>query len=357
MIVVSALSRTTLPTRGRVLLRVDGAGFPLAVSPPTIGRTPKPAPTMRAWFGSVEARRVRVVSDAIAFIDVPPAGPGPLTFRLDAVSSDGTTIPGESVTWPMPVLFVRPDLTVESTLARVTRTLLQWLKREVLAETVLTTHTEFDGNPDQWGALANTIDLAKLPALILAGPRLERDGLYTSNVRPSNVVDGVALIGRPARTVDLTFDLTGVSDSSIELLNLMNEIVDFGQRNTQLALLRNPAMPELGLVTYDMMTTQDPQATSRPNESNVRQFTYSITIKGVDIDVDDMATDIAFPVSETLLNPPGGGDPLPAIPGTGATGDVLVGDGTMDPVTGGPLPWPIVLAPGIYQLPPDDEEP
>ncbi len=346
---ITSVSPTVLPTRGRVLMRVEGTGFRLPPEPPATGPVPPPPPTMRAWFGSIECRRVRVFSDTLVYLYVPPGGPGDLVLRLDNVDATGATISGETVTYGTALHFKRPDLTKETDVARVTRTLIQWLKREVIETVVLTTHTEYDGTPEDWGSLANVIDLAKLPALILAGPTFEHDRMYSKNeARKVQAADGERIL-RPSRTVDLTFDITGVTDSQVELMNLANELEDFVNRNIAIVMLQDPTNPGKGLVEYEMQTTDSAKVANRPNESNVRQFSFGLVIRGVDIMVDDMARDISYPVSDLLLGPG------QTTPGTGAGGEVVVGDGTTNPVTGGPLPWPVVLTPGVYQLPSDED--
>ena len=348
---LTSVSPTEGRTGGRFLVVVDGADFALPAPPPATGPAPVPAASVRVWFVdgdgvATEAERVDVASATRLYVLAPSHDAGAVSLRVSNVDADGETIPGETATLAG-FTFKRPMLsgegrTAERILARAVRTLIRQLKREVLPNVSLTVHTDFDSLPEDG---THTIEVAELPSLLVTGPQVAENRFYSANVRRSvDLLDGGWAALRPSKTVDLTFTLLGLSEFTQELLNFAQEVSAFGARNPWLYVMRDPADASAGFARYEMQFTAEPSVGSQPNESNVRQFSATLVVRGVDLDDADMRVRVTRDVSEVVLLP---GD---AASGTGAGGDVLVGDGTTDSVTGGPLPWPVYLSPAIYQL-------
>lgn len=348
---ISSLSPTSGVTGGRFLVVVQGTNFQLPAAPPATGPAPKPPASVRAWLVAAdstltEVERVDVVSATQLHVLVPSHDPGVVALRVDNVDASGTTIPGETVTLANALTLRRPMLsgeaaTAERILARVVRTLLRAVKREVMENVALTVHTDFDATPADG---LNTIEIAELPSLVFVGPQLTNNRFYSSNVPRQVTVPGGFATLRPSRCVDVGFNLLAASESVLELLNIQQEVAAFFERNPYLYVQRDPADASAGRVRYELALTSDPQSGNTPNESNVRQFSAALVVRGVDLDDPNMVVRRTAPIEEVVLTPG------TATSGTGAGGDVLVGDGTTDPVTGGPLPWPVYLSPGIYQL-------
>lgn len=356
--ITTPLTTTSGRTGGRFLLVVTGTNFRVVHGPlPPTGPVPKQPPTIRVWFVNgaelTEAERVDVISATQLHVLVPSHDAAVVGLRVANVDTSGNTIPGEVVTAPNAFEFKRPMLsgearTAERILARVVRTLRQLFVREVLENVAITVHTDFDATPEDG---FNTIEVAKLPSLLMVGPNLTLNRFYSSNVKRSvDLMDGGFAELRPSRTVDLGFTLLGLSEFKQELLNFTQEVAAFFERNPYLYVLRDPANAALGKVRYELALTSDPQTAGAPNDSNVRQFSAECVVRGVDLDDENMVVRRTRAIEEVILNPED------AVPGTGAGGDVLVGDGTTDPVTGGPTPWPVFLDPAIYQLALDTEE-
>lgn len=355
---VATVSPTSGRTGGRFLVGITGTNFKLPVAPPAQGPVPKPPPTVRVWFIDAnnvltEAERVDVVSATMLYVLVPSHDPGAVSVRVANVDAAGATVPGEVVTAANAFTFKRPmlsgeDRTAERILARVVRALTRLLKREVIENVSITVHTDFDSFPEDG---THTIEVAELPSLLLVGPQVAENRFYSENVKRSvDLQDGGFAELRPSYTVDLTFTLVGLSEYTQELLNFQQEMSAFGQRNPYLYVARDPADAAAGKVRYEMHVTAAPSTGSQPNESNVRQFQGTLVVRGVVLDDADMKVRVTRGLEEVVLNPGEG------TPGTGAGGDVLVGDGTTDPVTGGPAPWPVYLDPAIYQLVLSEEE-
>lgn len=355
---IATVSPTTGRTGGRFLVGVTGTGFQLPPPPNATGVTPVPPATVRAWFVDAsnvltEAERVDVVSSTMLYVLAPSHDEGVVGLRVANVDADGATIGAETVTAANAFTFKRPMLSgeargAERILARVVRALLRLAKREVLPNVSLTVHTDFDALP---GDGTNTIEVAELPSLLFVGPAVTENRFYSENVkRTVDLQDGGFAELRPSYTVDLSFTVIGLSEYSQELLNLQQEVAAFGQRNPYLYVARDPADASAGRVRYEMHLTSAPSTGSAPNESNVRQFQGTLVVRGVALDDADMKVRVTRALTEVVLNP---GE---STPGTGAGGDVLVGDGTTDPETGGPTPWPVYLDPAIYQLALSEEE-
>src|SRR5262249_24619980 len=146
--------------------------------------------------------------------------------------------------------YLRPSLTVEADLTRLVRTLIQDLKRQVLANVVLTAQTDFASTTGEELHLA---EVAQLPALVLVGPGLAEDRFYSLNELPGARSNGGTFERRRTPyTVDLDFTIVGASDHTAELLNLMAAVQAYFHANPLLAVARDPRQPDAGVVRYEM---------------------------------------------------------------------------------------------------------
>lgn len=281
---ITSLSPPTGPTGGRTLVEVEGADFRLPPPPPPSGPTPPPRPTVQILVGGREAAEVRVrASDRLTFL-TPIGDAGAADVVLRNLDDDGIPIPGEETTLAGGFTFRMPALAAESDLARLVRTLLRELKRQVLPNVSLTVQTDFDA---QTGDELHIAELASLPALVLVGPELREDRFYSLNqLSEAAGAAGTALRRRVPYTVDLSFTIVGASDHTVELLNLMAATELFFHKNKFLEMARDPASALSGRVRYEMDFTPDGdlRATSQPNESNVRSFSGSFVIRGFDLE-------------------------------------------------------------------------
>jgi hypothetical protein len=281
------------PASGQTLMTIMGTGMRLPPQPPagrpTKGGLPQ---TVEIRIGAQPATRVLVREDAtnlggtIATCLTPAGTPGPADLIIQNLDDAGQPIAGEAVLLPSAFTYERTTLSTESSLTRLVRTLLRALKAQVIENVNLTVHTDFDASPEDGVHLAA---VARLPALVLAGPELRQSRAYSINQQPVRALrDGLAL-HRVPYTVDVGFTLIGMTDRTAELLNLMSLCTLFLHKNKHLLVAREPDAPEAGHVAYEMDFAPGGQfqVRSQPSESNVRHFVGELVIRGFDIDEPD----------------------------------------------------------------------
>ena len=345
---IASILPNTSSTGGRRLVTIRGTGFRLAPPPPAVGVTPAPPVTVRVYFGTREAKDVRVLSETRLDVITPSLDPG--VYPVHVVNVDPYGAPDENVTLAGAFTFAMPKLERlprdESILQRISRTMLQELKRQVLGNVEMTVSTDYDDTPDG----ANVAMLTTVPGLVLSGPSLSENRMSSLNARrrvtgPNGEVREL----RTGRTVDVTFTIIGVDDNSQRVLGLMQETSQFFDRNRTISMLRNPRDPHSDYVEYEVEIAGDGDMkwTGGPGNSNIRSFSGSFVVRGVDLDEDDMQAGVVPMVREVVPN----GSVQPASP------VVLLGQPGV--VLPGPLPSVPVAVVGtdgpIVQIPPEEE--
>jgi len=305
---ITKISLVNGPTGGRRIVKIWGGGFQLSPGPTTSGVTPARKPSVEVLFGTVPAREVRVLADSYLHVVTPIHDPGTVSITIRNIDQDGVLVPGEIVTKAAAYTFERPTIGTgepgkQSNLARLVRTLVEELRRQILPNVVLTTHTDYDDTPDG----ANIAALADIPGLVLAGPTLRLNRFYNSN-QARTAVDGIGdtYEQRPSRTVDVIFTLIGVDELMARELDLVHECTAFFLRNTVLRMLRNPAIAG-DYVEYELEIDEggDFKSAGTANNSNIRAFSGSFLVRGLDIDDADMSTVLTSPISDVLPGSPG----------------------------------------------------
>jgi hypothetical protein len=277
-------------TGGGNLVEVLGSGFQTWVIPaPTGEPTADPWPTVEVLFGGVAGSEVAVVSSTRLFVRAPssplpgvkPAfGEGAVDLVVRNLDSSGELIAAESVTLIGGYGFRRQQLALESDLTRLVRTLIQELRKQVIPNVSNTSHSDFDIDPSD---LANVVDVATLPAIVIFGPQLQESRWYSS----SQPLD-VSLPGQEAdrrrvtETDDLTFSFIGITDMKQEAINLQALVRQFFKRNRWLRMQRDPSDPSKGFVQYDMQLEATGVGYSPPadQKSNLRSFSGSFVVRG-----------------------------------------------------------------------------
>lgn len=246
--------------RGGELVRLVGVGFPRDV---------------RVAFGPAPAQVLAVAPDGRTLEVRTPEHPAALVDVIVTAPSAG-----ESCVKARAFAYLRPQLTYESDLTRLVRSLLQLIKRQILRNTGLTVSIDYRGLAADGG---HAVELAKLPALVLTGPRLRENRLYSDpQLRAVNAAgEDEATLYRPAYTVDLLFSLTGASQSTVELLNLLAAVTSFLHLNRWIELPRTPDSADI--VRWEM----DPDGevhTQLDGPDDIRAFSCAFVIRGFDID-------------------------------------------------------------------------
>jgi len=270
--VLQSLSPTTGPSSGGDLLRLVGTGLAPAVVV-RVGGLIAPVVTLRfeAGAGIVDVRTLA-------------HEPGVIDVELVNLDAGGVEVPGERAVLVGAYRFARPVVAREADLTRVIRQVLRELKRQVLANVSATVSVDYD---DTTVDGLDVIAMAKVPALVLAGPTLRRNRFYSVNVPQEDVVPGVGgpevLRRKPPSTVDLLFTLTGASDRTVELFNLMAAVAAFLNRNRWLELPRDPDDASKGTVRWELDADGEVR-TQLAGRDDVRAFSCGFVVRGFDVD-------------------------------------------------------------------------
>lgn len=286
--VIISLSPSSGPAGGGDLVRLRGTGF---------------AARIQVQFGTAFGTLASVRESAgESFADVrsPPHAPELTDLTLRNLDDDGLPIPGEEVVLASAYRFLRAPIVREADLTRVVRALLRELKRQVIDNVCASVALDYDDTPADG---LNIVAMAKLPSLVLAGPRLIENRFFSTNEPHEDAVVGPSgpelLRRRPPFTVDLGFTITAASDRTVELLNLMAATATFLNRNRWLELPRDPDDASKGQVRWEM----DPDGefrTKLDGEGEVRVFTCGLVVRGFDID-EGLPADFSKAVAETDL--------------------------------------------------------
>jgi hypothetical protein len=209
---------------------------------------------------------------------------GAYDVAVQNLDANGAPIPGEVATRAKAYTFRRPDLTEDSDLSRVVETLVLELRRQVVEEVAIATHSDYDL---ETADALNVVDVARLPALVLVGPQLTENRFYSRNDGEEIETPNDGFVRRaPPVTVDLIFQVFGLSDSTREILNLAAAVVTFFRKNIRIGMARSATDPLLGRVEWevDFEPGAEPAVVTRGNNANLRSFTGSILVRGVDIE-------------------------------------------------------------------------
>lgn len=200
---------------------------------------------------------------------------------VENVDDSGVLIPGETATLVRAFTFRRPDFAQESELSRVVRAMIRMLKRQVLENVALTTHTDYDPTT---GDMLNLVPVQRLPAIVLANLETPDDPTYRAEHDTDFEADAGRFIERrPPAVVQVKYDLVGVSNDALEILNMVQAVRVFFRKNPYLYVDRNAADPSAGSVRYPLEWSMGGPAavTHSSDNSNVESFSGEVRIRGV----------------------------------------------------------------------------
>lgn len=274
-------------TGGLTLVQVVGTNFRLPTAPPATGPTTAPPPSVRVRFNGQAATQVEVFSATELHCLTPkaldPLAPeGPVVVEVANLDDDGNVIVGELGTLADGFTYRLPVFEGQGHLATVVRTMLAELRRQVLPNTHFATHTDYD---PQTGDTLNTAEIQTLPALVLANLLCPSSMSHPEESEVDVDASGGRFVTRRGPvSVDVVYDLIGVSDNPIEILNILHAIRVFFRKNPYLYVPRDPENLAAGDVKYELtfkIASTAAVAMGGQENSNVQNFTGQVAILGV----------------------------------------------------------------------------
>lgn len=255
----------------------------------TAGALPTPLAPETVYFVVGATANTFQLSATLAgpVIDITATGSGKALaigawdVTVENIDANGNLIGAETATSVNAFTFRRPDLGAESELARVFRTWLLMLRRQVLENVAWTTHTDFDPTT------ADTLNLAyvqRLPAIVLANIEAPDDPQGAVEYDNDTAVGADRFIEmREPAVVMLKMDLIGVSDNPIEVLNLLNAMRVFFVKNPYVFHDRDAADPTKGQVKYDLeyAFAGPASVTHQGDNTNVESFVFEVKIRNI----------------------------------------------------------------------------
>jgi len=292
---ITSITPSTGVTSGHDRIVIHGTDFdmnpwpPAAVSGP-VGDLPDP---LRVKIGDLYATNVWVY-------ERDGGAPGEFTIECNTpryignvsdlpravdVTVENLLNPG-SVTSSGGFTYTHPDVKQVTTYwsYRVVKTLLLELMRQIPFESVVqSVHTDYDSSTA--GAL-NTVDLAKVPALIVSGPRVSRShGAYHIKRRDDNSDGSNERRYDWPTTVDMGFDLLLVDNHKGRLLSLLDLVTIFPEENgNSLQLEKVVGDPSQGFHALDMDWETFPQFNPEAGRDSISTASASIVIRGVPVE-------------------------------------------------------------------------
>lgn len=229
-------------------------------------------------------------SDGGSTIDLTDVGSGTLTAKSDSsfdiritnLDDDDVEIPGEEVLATDVFRPIRPDLTGTGYhLSETIRAFILELRRQIIPNVTWTVHTDYDEE-------TGTVEFAfpsTLPALVIAELDLSENrsrGTTSQEDLNHNDVDseGDFITFRRGVLIDVSGNLLGVSDNSIELLNFAQATRVFFQKNDKLRV----TCPDGTVIEYQMRASRDMTISPLEENTNVQWFTLPFRIVAVRVD-------------------------------------------------------------------------
>ena len=229
---ITAVAPAVGPTCGGNYIELTGTNFQLPVPVLVPGQiTAEPPPSFRLTIGGTEVawKNVMAFSDTRVGVKVPPsaimprsADTLPVDITLEHLDTLGVAIPGESVTVAAAYTYERFDISGQNTGALVSliNSLGQRLSTDVVRNTAFSSHPDWDRD-----TTSTYVDAARLPALLISGPSMQRDALYDDG--DAYVYSGILpdptefFEQRSARGYTLQFEITGLAANTIVAANMM----------------------------------------------------------------------------------------------------------------------------------------
>jgi len=294
----TAVAPTKGPTGGGNIVTVTGTNFRLPLPQPLVGPSEPRNPSVAVEFDSEPAPNVDVISSTKLQVTAPPFRTAPTDDPLAAVKltirnldDAGLPIAGEFVTTLTTVYTYKRPIVHETTDAPTARVspftmvsgaLIAALRQHVFLNVVHTTHIDFS-DPD-----TGVIAVSKIPVLIIQGPTVTRDLEYWHN-ETKEIDNGDGTFNRimPPFVARLSYTLIGATNSEIEMINMIGSTIEFFERGRFLHVPFNIDDPSQGHADLVLHLVTPPQITSVASDHNIRTFTASCEVRGVEVSVEE----------------------------------------------------------------------
>lgn len=284
---ITTLTPASGPAGGRNIVAISGTNFRLYTVPAYGNLNAGEPRTVQVWFNGVVAADVLVISTT-QLEAIPPAYEGDanrtsfpaVDVKVQNVDDDGVLIVGEEDTAVGAYTYERyalrpPTLETESPFVRVSRRLLHLLKRQVMLDTSLRTHTDFSEDgvvlPD-----------APIPSLAIVGPTVTADAYGWENAQIEDALGGgdVDVYVNPIMHT-VSFDLIGRSDNEAEYQRLMGEARRFCWQNPYLVISGD--VPAGSTIRLPLVMTDEPQMQPGALNANLHVFVSSFEVRRVPV--------------------------------------------------------------------------
>lgn len=279
------------PTGGQAV-EILGTNFRQQTLPvPGVIPTPEPPKSVSVTFGGTPAVRVEIISDTRVFAYTPKRsmpisgddtlGSEIVDIVLENIDDNGVLIPTETVTSVGAYTYKRPGISSAESgdFLRVTAEFIDLLRSQVLGNTVLNTSVDYD--PDT-GVII--IPVENVPQLIVTGPTMAFNSFFSSWDEPTRATGNPSEFfkGRRSRIVDLSYEIMGVTNSDMQLINLEATLITVLDRNVNIDLPIDVNDPGAGTTPIELHITQDPvyERVEAQSKSDIRAFTAIIVLKG-----------------------------------------------------------------------------
>lgn len=296
---ITSIAPDTGPSGGYALVFVTGTNFNLGDPVEDSGPTTVKQDSVSVTINGEPALRVQVVSSTEVWALTPPFhgvtsdDPIPaVAIVITNLDSSGDPVVGEvatltdAYTYRRPVIHSTAGKPVERPhpIALVSAGLILALRRQVFLNVVQTTHVDY-AEP---GLL--TLNLAKIPSIVVQGPNITKDFDYTHNeVDYVSLSDTVIAMRQPPDVLRFSYSFLCVTDNEQESLNIMGSMQLFFMKNKYLSVQIDPLDPDQGRADLVLQITQQPQATSTPSDNNLRVWVAAAEVRGVEIHLDENA--------------------------------------------------------------------
>lgn len=279
-------------TGGQALVEIRGTGFQTWTIPPFTGAPSPPIfPTVRVRFGAALGFDVAVVSGTRLFVRTPRTplpivkpsyGEGLVDVEVANLDPNGIPYPSQIATLANGFEYQRPNLSIETAFAHVTRTLVRLMRAQVIPNVSTGQHGDFDATPED---MLSVVDVGELPAIAIFGPAISESRPY----RTHGTFDGLsgsnfeADVFNAPECDDLMYTFVGIADSKQIALGLQSNVRQFFKRNKWVFVPRVVGDDASRTVAYDLELLPDAPISFMPppdEKSNLRSFSGTFVVRG-----------------------------------------------------------------------------